>query len=135
MNFNKTVATADMVGRRVGGVVSWHGRQGRRKMGSEKMERSRIWSFAAAAGGILGLVGAALPALAQDQGVPVLGAPHEGGIGLQPPATELAENMDFLHNVVLMPIITVITLFVLALLLIIFVKFRESKNPVPSKNT
>jgi len=104
-------------------------------MGSDKMERSRIWSFAAVAGSVLGFAGAALPALAQDQGVPVLGAPHEGGIGLQPPATELAENMDFLHNVVLMPIITVITLFVLALLLIIVVKFRESKNPVPSKNT
>ena len=99
------------------------------------MERSRIWSFAAVAGSVLGFAGAALPALAQDQGVPVLGAPHEGGIGLQPPATELAENMDFLHNMVLMPIITVITLFVLALLLIIVVKFRESKNPVPSKNT
>jgi cytochrome c oxidase subunit 2 len=43
--------------------------------------------------------------------------------------------MDFLHNWILMPIITVITLFVLALLLIVIVKFRESKNPVPSKNT
>lgn len=117
---------------RVPGAIQARGDAG---MGSDKMERSRIWSFAAVAGSVLGFAGAALPALAQDQGVPVLGAPHEGGIGLQPPATELAENMDFLHNVVLMPIITVITLFVLALLLIIVVKFRESKNPVPSKNT
>jgi cytochrome c oxidase subunit 2 len=82
----------------------------------------------------MGLAASALPALAQDQGAPVLGAPHDKGIGLQAPATELAERMDFLHNWILMPIITVITLFVLALLVIVIVRFRESKNPVPSKN-
>jgi cytochrome c oxidase subunit 2 len=95
------------------------------------MKMPKIWSFAVAAG----LAAGSLPALAQDQGTPVLGAPHEMGIGLQAPATELAENLDFVHNMVLLPIITVITLFVLALLLIVVVKFRESKNPVPSKNT
>lgn len=91
----------------------------------------RIWSLAIAA---LGFTLSALPAMAQDSNE-VLGAPHAGGIGLQAPATDLAERMDFLHNWILMPIITVITLFVLALLLIVIVKFRESKNPVPSKNT
>ena len=95
------------------------------------MRMPRICSFAAVAG----LVAGSLPALAQEQGTPVLGAPHDMGIGLQPAATDLAEQLDFVHNVVLMPIITVITLFVLALLLIVFVRFRESKNPVPSKNT
>lgn len=90
----------------------------------------RIWSVAAA----VGLAGSALPALAQDSNE-VLGAPHDKGIGLQAPATELAERMDFLHNTVLMPIITVITLFVLGLLFIVWFRFRESKNPVPSKNT
>jgi cytochrome c oxidase subunit 2 len=89
----------------------------------------RIWSVAAA-----GLAASALPALAQDSNE-VLGAPHDKGLGLQAPATDLAERMDFLHNWILMPIITVITLFVLALLLIVVVKFRESKNPVPSKTT
>jgi cytochrome c oxidase subunit 2 len=43
--------------------------------------------------------------------------------------------MDFLHNWILMPIITVITLFVLGLLFIVWFRFRETKNPVPSKNT
>jgi cytochrome c oxidase subunit 2 len=98
--------------------------------GKLKMTQSRIWSVAAAA---VGLAGSALPALAQDSNT-VLGAPHDKGIGLQAPATELAEKMDFLHNVVLMPIITVITLFVLGLLFMVWFKFRESKNPVPSKN-
>lgn len=99
--------------------------------GKLKMTQSRIWSVAAAA---VGLALAAMPALAQE-GVPVLGAPQDKGIGLQAPATELAERMDFVHNAVLMPIITIITLFVLGLLFIVWYRFRESKNPVPSKNT
>ncbi|HEY3148461.1 MAG TPA: cytochrome c oxidase subunit II transmembrane domain-containing protein, partial [Dongiaceae bacterium] len=70
---------------------------------------------------------AAVPALAQEK-EPVLGEPHPGGLGLQPAATKIAENMHFLHNVVLMPIITVITLFVLGLLFIVWYRFRESKN-------
>ena len=81
-----------------------------------------------------GLIWAALPALAQDS-TPVLGAPHDKGIGLQAPATDLAEQMVFIHDDILMPVITVITLFVLALLAIVWFRFRESKNPVPSKTT
>jgi cytochrome c oxidase subunit 2 len=92
------------------------------------MKPLRIWSLAAVA------MFAAAPALAQDQ-APVLGAPHDGGIGLQAPATKLAEDIDFLHNIVLMPVITVITLFVMGLLFVVWFRFRESKNPVPSKNT
>lgn len=110
------------------------GRNGKLKMTQSRIWPRiwpRIWSVAAAA---LGLAGSALPALAQDSNA-ILGAPHDKGIGLQAPATELAEKMDFLHNVVLMPIITVITLFVLGLLFIVWFRFRESKNPVPSKNT
>ena len=99
--------------------------------GKLKMTQSRIWSVVAAA---VGLAGSALPALAQDSNT-VLGAPHDKGIGLQAPATVLAEEIDFLHNVILMPIITVITLFVLGLLFVVWFRFRESKNPVPSKNT
>jgi cytochrome c oxidase subunit 2 len=99
-------------------------------MGSDTMKRSRIWSLAAAAM----LAGEAMPAMAQDQ-APVLGAPHDMGIGLQPPATELAERLDFLHNYVLLPIITVVVLLVLGLLFVVWFRFRESKNPVPSKIT
>jgi len=111
-------------------MVPNSGRNGKLKMTQSRIW-PRIWSAAAAAAG---LAGSALPALAQDSNE-VLGVPHDKGIGLQAPATDLAERMDFLHNWILMPIITVITLFVLALLLIVIVKFRESKNPVPSKNT
>lgn len=87
-----------------------------------------------ATGLAVGLAASAAPALAQEA-APILGAPHDKGIGLQAPATEIAETMDFLHNVVLMPIITVITIFVLGLLFVIWFRFRESKNPAPSRNT
>lgn len=90
--------------------------------------RSKIWSMAVAAL----LAAQALPAAAQDQ---VLGAPHDKGIGLQAPATDLAADLDFVHNIILMPIITVITLFVMALLLIVIFRFNEKRNPVPSKTT
>ncbi len=92
------------------------------------MTRSKIGAMAA---GAL-LTALSLPALAQDQ---VLGAPHDGGLGLQAPATDLAAELDFVHNVVLLPIITVITLFVMALLLIVIFRFNEKRNPVPSKTT
>lgn len=92
------------------------------------MTRSKIWSMAVAAL----LAAQALPAAAQDQ---VLGAPHDKGIGLQVPATALAEELDFVHNTILMPIITVITLFVMVLLLIVIFRFNEKRNPVPSKTT
>jgi cytochrome c oxidase subunit 2 len=100
--------------------------------GKLKMTQSRIWSVAAAAA--VGLAGSALPALAQDT-EETIGGPHAMGVGLQAPATSLAEQMVFLHDWVLLPIITVISFFVLALLVIVWFKFRESKNPVPSKNT
>jgi cytochrome c oxidase subunit 2 len=71
-------------------------------------------------------------AYAQEQ---VLGEPKPDQIGLQPPATEIADRLDFLHNWILMPIITVITLFVMILLLIVIFRFNEKRNPVPSKTT
>lgn len=90
------------------------------------MTRSKIWSMAV--GAMLALQ--ALPAMAQE---PVLGVPHDKGIGLQAPATELAAEIDFLHNQILLPIIAVITAFVMVLLLIVIVRFNEKRNPVPSK--
>lgn len=92
------------------------------------MMRSKVWSMLAGAA----LALQALPALAQEQ---VLGAPHDKGIGLQAPATAIAEELDFVHNIVLLPIITVITLFVMVLLLVVIFRFNEKRNPVPSKTT
>ena len=81
----------------------------------------------------LGVLCCGLGAFAQE--LKVEGMPTPGAIGLQAPATELAEDIDYLHNIVLMPIITVITVVVMGLLLFCVFRFRESVNPVPSKNT
>lgn len=77
--------------------------------------------------------GAALSAARAEEGV--VGAPKPGQLGLQAPATDLMSQLEWLHNDVLLPIITVITLFVLALLLICIFRFNEKSNPVPSKTS
>jgi cytochrome c oxidase subunit II len=55
-------------------------------------------------------------------------------LGLQDAATPVAEFINTFHNWLLV-IITLITLFVLALLVIVMVRFNEKANPVPSKTT
>ncbi|SNS65916.1 cytochrome c oxidase subunit II [Antarctobacter heliothermus] len=79
---------------------------------------------------LLGLLSAflAVPALAQD--LPVLGKPHDGGMGFQPAATELAADLQWLDGMVLV-IITIITLFVTGLLAFAAVRFNRKANPVP----
>ena len=68
-------------------------------------------------------------AFAQD----MVGQPTPGGIAMQPGVTPLREDAIWFHNVILMPIITVITLFVLALIVIVAVRFNKRANPVPAK--
>ncbi len=55
-------------------------------------------------------------------------------LGLQDAATPVAEYINWFHNYLLV-IITVITLFVLGLLIYVMVKFNAKANPVPSKTT
>lgn len=59
--------------------------------------------------------------------------PEPGGISLQPSASALAEEVHFFHNGILMPIMTVISLFVLALLLWVIVRYNSKANPVAKK--
>ena len=75
---------------------------------------------------------AAAPAFAED---PVIGAPKPGGIGFQPPATSLAEDAFWFHDVILMPIITIISLFVTVLLIWVMIRYNKKSNPVPSTFT
>jgi cytochrome c oxidase subunit 2 len=56
-------------------------------------------------------------------------------MGLQPAASPSMEGIHWFHNGLLLPIITVIALFVLALLMIVVVKFNSKANPVPSRTT
>lgn len=58
--------------------------------------------------------------------------PVSGAIGFQPPATPVAEKILDFHNLLLW-IISAITIFVLALMVYVMVRFRERANPTPSR--
>jgi cytochrome c oxidase subunit 2 len=77
---------------------------------------------------------ALVAALAGLSAAAVAGAPEPWQLGLQPAATPVAEQLHELHNWLLV-IITLITVFVLVLLLYVIFRFRESRNPTPSKTT
>jgi cytochrome c oxidase subunit 2 len=63
-----------------------------------------------------------------------MGQPAPWEYKLQEAATPVMENIIWFHNFLLW-LITIITLFVLALLVIVMVKFNAKKNPIPSKTT
>ncbi|WP_350140012.1 cytochrome c oxidase subunit II [Parasphingopyxis sp.] len=66
--------------------------------------------------------------------VEAIGQP-DGRLGLQDQFTEVGQQGADFHNYILMPIITVISLFVLMLLLWIVVRYNRRSNPTPSKTT
>lgn len=76
---------------------------------------------------------AATAARAQDalSELPIVGAPVDGGINFQPAATELARDLHGLDNMLLI-IITVITIFVTALLIWVMIRFNQKRNPKPA---
>lgn len=67
-------------------------------------------------------------------GAALAGQPKPWEISLQDAATPVMESIISFHNLLLW-IITIITLFVLALLIVVVVKFNARANPVPSKTT
>lgn len=64
-----------------------------------------------------------------------IGMPVQGGVDFQPQATDLGQRAYNMNNYILLPIITVIALFVLGLLLWVIVRYRAAANPVPSKTS
>ena len=62
------------------------------------------------------------------------GEPTPWQMGLQQAATPLMQSIDDLHDILLI-VITLITLFVLGLLLYVMWRFRESRNPTPTRTT
>jgi len=63
-----------------------------------------------------------------------IGQPTNWQMGFQQAATPVMDNIVWFHDFLLW-LITAITLFVLALLLYIFVRFNARSNPTPSKTT
>jgi len=76
--------------------------------------------------GLLALCAGSLPALAAE--------PRPWQLGMQEPASLVKLRIHDFHDLLLVTI-TLITLFVLALMAYICIRFRASANPTPSKTT
>lgn len=72
---------------------------------------------------------------------PVFAAPvagvgmPDGRMGFQDQYTELGRDFLWFHNALLLPIIAVISLFVLGLMIWVIVRYRRAAHPTPSRTT
>ncbi len=101
-----------------------------------RLKRLRLAALATVAGP---LGSTALAQTADDieptvPGLEVIGVPTDRAMGFQPAATELARDLQWLDGMLLV-IITVISLFVLALLAIVLVRYNRRVNPTPATFT
>jgi cytochrome c oxidase subunit 2 len=74
-------------------------------------------------------------ALAQVEGQEVLGHAQPGEVGLQPSVTPIMDSIHAFHDGPLLWVSVGITLLVLALLIIVMVRFNARANPTPSRTT
>jgi cytochrome c oxidase subunit 2 len=74
---------------------------------------------------------AAPPRTAPTAGI---GQPN-GGLGLQEQVSPIGQEAAWFHDMILMPLIIAISLFVLLLLAWVMFRYRRGRNPVPSRNT
>ncbi|HEX7967596.1 MAG TPA: cytochrome c oxidase subunit II [Stellaceae bacterium] len=95
-----------------------------RRVGRVAAKGRALWSALTA----MALAVALAPAALAEQ-------PSEWQLGMQRGATPVRAEIDFLHNDILLPIITGITIFVLALLLYVIVRFNAKRHPTPSQTT
>ena len=93
-----------------------------------KMSKGRVGRH------LLGLAVAGAAVFASGAAFAELGQPSPWEWSLQPSGSPVMDNIHWFHSV-LLTIITVITLFVLALLIAVMIKFNARANPVPSRTT
>jgi cytochrome c oxidase subunit II len=86
--------------------------------------------------GILGVVSAlaGLGVASSAQAQPIVGVPHEWQMDFPPAYTPLMEKVESLHDLLLV-IISLICIFVAALLIYAVWRFHASRNPVPTTTT
>ncbi|WP_158968833.1 cytochrome c oxidase subunit II [Chachezhania sediminis] len=75
----------------------------------------------------------ALPAWAQE-GLEVIGRPHNGGTGFQTPVTKIAEDQQWLEGM-MMAIMIAICVLVVGLLAWIAIRYNRKSNPKPASFT
>ncbi len=103
-----------------------------------QLRHTQVSMGAASLSAILGLTGFVPAALAQSnqQGFqPGLSHAAPDQMSMMQPASQMAADMNMFHNNLLLPIIIAISLFVLALLIYVMVRFNEKANPTPSRTT
>ena len=78
-----------------------------------------------------------LDATGRRVNLPVVGfgQPVDKMFGIQPQVTPNGRQAEWFHNVILLPLITVLSLFVLGLLIWVVIRYRQAANPVPSRNS
>jgi cytochrome c oxidase subunit 2 len=76
--------------------------------------------------GVFGIIAIAAPAGAAE--------PKPWQLGFQPPATPVKDRLSAFHDELLI-IITLITVFVLGLLVYVIWRFNQQRNPVPSRTS
>ena len=67
--------------------------------------------------------------------VPGIGQPIDGAIGFQQQFSPTGHYALWMHDAILMPVITIISVFVLFLLIFVSARFRSAKNPVASRTS
>ncbi len=83
---------------------------------------------------VMALASAAATAQQVGQDLQVVGAPVAGATGFQPASSELARDLQWLDGMI-MVIITAITIFVVALLGYVIVRYNQRANPKPATFT
>ncbi|NCP10578.1 MAG: cytochrome c oxidase subunit II, partial [Sphingomonadales bacterium] len=64
-----------------------------------------------------------------------IGQPTPGGIDFQPQVTDTGEYAYWMADSILLPLMVIISLFVLGLLLWVMFRYRAAANPTPSKTS
>lgn len=83
---------------------------------------------------LIAFVVTSLTVLTAGAALAATGQPEPWQLGLQPAATPVMDDIIWFHDFLLW-ITSAIVLFVLALLVIVMVKFNAKSNPVPSRTT
>jgi cytochrome c oxidase subunit 2 len=68
-------------------------------------------------------------------GSAVAAGPKNWQLGFRPPVSPTAEEIHWFNDVVLLPVIIAIVVFVMGLLVYVIWRFSEKRNPTPSKTT
>jgi cytochrome c oxidase subunit II len=88
------------------------------------------------AGKFIRTLGTALGAfLMSAQAFAAEGQPFPGEIGMQDPVTPIADSIHVFHNGVLLAMCIGISLLVLALLIVVILRFNARSNPTPARFT